>query len=120
MSVVIPRNTVIPTKMENNYTTSYDNQTSVLFPIYEGERARAVDNNWSGEFRLSPIPAAPKGAANMKVCFEIDVNGILNVSAVEETTGVNCKITITDYKAKRSKEEIGIYRRKQALEKTNN
>jgi heat shock protein 1/8 len=120
MSVVIPRNTVIPTKMENNYTTSYDNQTSVLFPIYEGERARAVDNNWLGEFRLSPIPAAPKGAANMKVCFEIDVNGILNVSAVEETTGVNCKITITDYKAKRSKEEIDIYRRKQALEKTNN
>ena len=120
MSVVIPRNTVIPTKMENNYTTSYDNQTSVLFPIYEGERARAADNNWLGEFRLSPIPAAPKGAANMKVCFEIDVNGILNVSAVEETTGVSCKITITDYKAKRSKEEIDIYRRKQALEKTNN
>ncbi|XP_059458485.1 heat shock cognate 70 kDa protein-like [Corylus avellana] len=118
MSVVIPRNTVIPTKMENNYTTSYDNQTAVLFPIYEGERARAVDNNWLGEFRLSPILAAPKGVANMKVWFEIDVNGILNVSAVEETTGVSCKITITDYKAKRSKEEID--KRKQALEKTNN
>jgi len=106
MSVVIPRNTVIPTKMEENYTTFYDYQTSVLFSVYEGERARVIDNNWLGEFLLSPIPAAPKGVANMKVCFEIDANGILNVSAVEQTTGVNCKITITNYKASLSTQEI--------------
>jgi heat shock protein 1/8 len=89
MSVVIPRNTAIPIKMEGNYTTLYDNQTSVLYPVYEGERARVVDNNWSGEFTLSSIPAAPKGVAQIKVCFEIDANGILNVSAVEKTTGVS-------------------------------
>ncbi|XP_062154325.1 heat shock 70 kDa protein 1-like [Alnus glutinosa] len=106
MSVVIPRNTAIPTKMEQNYTTIYDNQTSALFPIYEGERARVVDNNWLGEFTLSPIPAAPKGVANMKACFEIDANGILNVSAVEQTTGVSYKITITNYKGSLSTQEI--------------
>jgi len=106
MSVVIPRNTTIPTKMEQNYTTNCDNETSVLFSVYEGERARVVDNNWLGEFRLSPIPAAPKGVPKMKACFEIDANGILNVSAVEKTTGVNYKITITNYKASRSTKEI--------------
>jgi heat shock protein 1/8 len=106
MSVVIPRNTAIPTKMEQNYTTIYDNQTSALFPIYEGERARVVDNNWLGEFTLSPIPAAPKGVAQMKACFEIDANGILNVSAVEQTTGVSYKITITNYKGSLSTQEI--------------
>jgi heat shock protein 1/8 len=99
MSVVIPRNTVIPTKMEHNYTTFDDYQSSVLFPVYEGERARVVDNNWLGEFELSPIPIARKGVVKIKVFFEIDANGILNVSAVEQTTGVNCKITITNYKA---------------------
>jgi heat shock protein 1/8 len=106
MSVVIPRNTVIPTKMEENYTTLYDNQTSVLFSIYEGERVRVVDNNWLGKFTLSPIPAAPKGVAKMKACFEIDANGILNVSAVEQTTGVSYKITITNYKGSLSTQEI--------------
>jgi heat shock protein 1/8 len=106
MSVVIPRNTAIPTKMESYYTTVYDNQTSVLFDVYEGERVRVVDNNWLGEFKLSPIPAAPKGVANMKTCFEIDANGILNVSAVEKTSGVSYSITITNYKASLSTEEI--------------
>jgi heat shock protein 1/8 len=106
MSVVIPRNTVIPTKMEHNYTTFEDYQSSVLFPVYEGERARVVDNNWLGEFELSPIPIARKGVVQIKVFFEIDANGILNVSAVEQTTGVNCKITITNYKASLSTQEI--------------
>ncbi|GLT77987.1 hypothetical protein SLA2020_495390 [Shorea laevis] len=106
MSVVIPRNTAIPTKMERNYTTFYDNQTSVLFSVYEGERVKVVDNNWLGEFRLSPIPKAPKGVAKMKACFEIDANGILNVSAVEKTTGLSYNITITNYKASLSTEEI--------------
>ncbi|XP_059456156.1 heat shock 70 kDa protein 1-like [Corylus avellana] len=106
MSVVIPRNTAIPTKMEHYYTTVYDNQTSVLFSVYEGERAKVVDNNWLGEFTLAPIPAAPKGVANMKTCFEIDANGILNVSAVEQTSGISYKITITNYKASLSTEAI--------------
>jgi molecular chaperone DnaK (HSP70) len=62
----------------------YDNQTSVLFLVYEGERARTVDNNWLGEFVLSPFLQHPRVFAKMKVCFEIDANGILNVSAVEQ------------------------------------
>jgi heat shock protein 1/8 len=106
MSVVIPRNTAIPTKMERNYTTAYDNQTSVLVSIYEGERARVVDNNWLGKFQLSGIPAVPRGDPKIRVYFEIDANGILNVSAVELTTGISYKITITNYKASLSTEEI--------------
>jgi len=70
MSVVIPRNTAIPTKMERNYTTLHDNQTSVLFPVYEGEGARTVDNNRLGEIRIFPIPPAPMGVAKIKVFFE--------------------------------------------------
>jgi heat shock protein 1/8 len=106
MSIVIPRNTAIPTKMEGSYTTAHDNQTDVLVSIYEGERARTVDNNWLGEFVLDGIPAAPKGVAKIKECLEIDANGILNVSAVEQTTGVSCKIAITNYKDSLSTEEI--------------
>ncbi|XP_059458488.1 heat shock 70 kDa protein 4-like, partial [Corylus avellana] len=106
MSIVIPRNTAIPTKMQGDYTTLYDYQSSVLFPVYEGERARVADNNWLGEFELSPIPKAPKGVAKIKVWFEIDANGILNVSAVEKTTGVSCKITITNYKGSLSTKDI--------------
>ncbi|XP_059456709.1 heat shock 70 kDa protein 18-like [Corylus avellana] len=106
MSVVIPRNTAIPTKMERHYTTRFDNQTCILFPVFEGERARTVDNNKLGEFMLSSIPPAPKGVTNVRVCFEIDANGILNVSAVEQTTGISCKITINNDKTRLSKEEI--------------
>jgi heat shock protein 1/8 len=93
MSVVIPRNTAIPTKMERYYTTRFDNQTCILFPVFEGERARTVDNHQLGEFMLSNIPPAPKGVTNVKVCFEIDANGILNVSAVEQTECLKCGST---------------------------
>lgn len=106
MSVVIPRNTAIPTSMEDTYTTNSDNQTSALFSVYEGERARVEDNYWLGEFELFNIPAAPRGVCNLRVCFDIDENGILNVSAKEETTGVSCKITITNDQARPSSEEI--------------
>ncbi|XP_041002752.1 heat shock cognate 70 kDa protein-like [Juglans microcarpa x Juglans regia] len=106
MSVVIPRNTAIPTKMKEFYTTAADNQTEVLISVYEGERARTLDNNWLGEFELQGIPAAPRGVAKLKVCFDIDANGILNVSAKEKTSGTSCKITITNHKARLSSEEI--------------
>jgi heat shock protein 1/8 len=106
MSVVIPKNTAIPTKMEDGYTTVYDNQTSVLFSVYEGERVKVVDNNWLREFKLSPIPVAPKGVAMMKAYFEIDANGILNVFVVKQTTGVTQKITITNYKGSLLTEKI--------------
>jgi heat shock protein 1/8 len=106
MSVVIPRNTAIPIKMEHNYTTLYDDQTYVLVSIYEGERARTVDNNCLGEFELSGFPAAPRGDRKIRACFEIDANGILNVSAVERTTGISYKITITNYRTSLSAKDI--------------
>jgi heat shock protein 1/8 len=89
MSILIPRNTAIPTKKESFFSTCYDNQTSALFSVYEGERARTTDNNFLGEFELSDIPPAPRCVPKISVCFHIDVNGILNVSAEEMTTGVS-------------------------------
>ncbi|KAM4097646.1 hypothetical protein ACJW30_07G017400 [Castanea mollissima] len=105
MFIVIPRNTPFPTKKEIN-TTMRDNQTSMLFSVYEGERCRARDNNLLGQFELSDIPLAPKGVTKVKVCFDIDANGILNVSAKEMTTGVMSEITFTDYKGRLSSEDI--------------
>uniref|UniRef100_A0A7N2MGU1 Heat shock protein 70 n=1 Tax=Quercus lobata TaxID=97700 RepID=A0A7N2MGU1_QUELO len=97
MSVLIPRNSVL---------VVYDNQTSMNNSVYEGERARTTDNNFLGGFVLHGIPPAPSGVANVKVCFEIDANGILNVSAEEISSGVMRKITITNDKARLSSKEI--------------
>jgi heat shock protein 1/8 len=106
MSVLIPRNTTIPTKKEGKYFTALDNQTDIYFSVYEGERARTCDNNLLGGFNLSGIPPAPRGVAKVKVCFEIDTNGILTVSAKEMTTGMKRKITITNDKSRLSSGEI--------------
>ena len=106
MSVLLPRNSAIPTKRESNYTTKYDNITSMAISVYEGERARTTDNNLLGGFVLHGIPPAPRGVATVKVCFDIDANGILNVSAEEISTGVMRKITITNDKARLSSEEV--------------
>ena len=106
MSVLVPRNSPIPAKKEGNITTKCDNQTSIIIPVYKGEKARATDNNFLGEFVLHGIPAAPRGVAQVKVCFDIDANGILNVSAEEITTGSMSKITITKDKLSLSGEEI--------------
>ncbi|KAJ9550074.1 hypothetical protein OSB04_022617 [Centaurea solstitialis] len=91
MTVLIPRNTTIPTKKEQ---------------VYEGERSRTRDNNLLGKFELSGIPPAPRGVPQITVCFDIDANGILNVSAEDKTTGQKNKITITNDKGRLSKEEI--------------
>ncbi|KAL6538716.1 70-kilodalton heat shock protein [Orobanche gracilis] len=106
MSVVIPRNTSIPIQMEEGYTTRADNQISVHIRVFEGERARTRDNNLLGDFELSGIPPAPRGVPKIKVCFEIDANGILNVSAAIESTGRKNEITITNDKGRLSYEEI--------------
>ncbi|XP_047980570.1 heat shock cognate 70 kDa protein-like [Salvia hispanica] len=107
MSVIIPRNTPIPTRKEkHNFATVVDNQTSVAFPVYEGERSKATENNLLGNFSLKGIPAAPRGVAKFKVCFNIDENGILNVSAEHMETGLMNKITITNDKDRLSSEEI--------------
>uniref|UniRef100_A0A2N9HNR0 Uncharacterized protein n=1 Tax=Fagus sylvatica TaxID=28930 RepID=A0A2N9HNR0_FAGSY len=109
-AAILTGNTTIPSKNEGNYTTRYDNQTTISFPVYEGESARSCDNNLLGQFNLHGIPPAPKGDAKVKVCFEIDTNGILNVSAKERTTGVKSEITITNDKEKiKAKEALENY-----------
>ncbi|XP_042060127.1 heat shock cognate 70 kDa protein 2-like [Salvia splendens] len=107
MSVIIPRNTAIPARRtKGGFHTVKDNQTSVMIKVYEGERSRASDNNLLGQFNLEGIPAAPRGVAQINECFDIDVNGIMTVSAEVTGTGVKKSITITNDNGRLSKEVI--------------
>lgn len=95
MTPLIPRNTTIPTRKSEIFSTAEDSQTAVDIHVLQGERTVAADNNTLGVFRLEGIPAAPRGVPQIEVAFDIDANGILNVSATDKATGASQAITIT-------------------------
>jgi len=103
---VVPRGTTCPTLKKRTFTTVADNQQTVQFPVYQGERVNCEDNTSLGEFTLAPIPPMKAGDAVLETVFEVDVNGILKVTATEKTSGRSANITINNSVGKLSSYEI--------------
>ena len=103
---VVPRGNTVPTLKKRTFTTVADNQQTVQFPVFQGERVNCEDNTSLGEFTLAPIPPMRAGEAVLEVVFEVDVNGILKVTATEKTSGRSANITIANSVGKLSTDEI--------------